>query len=143
MRFARPSAFGSGTPRSSTLANPRKGTHHEPSIIRTLSRRKYPNLERALALSSYPRGALEAGVGWRSKDLIEAGLVWSEARCLDAFRNRLGNPQCICNDGQRRIDGSDRGKEARIGDVEVFYFMGFAVEVEDTICSFKHGLKRG
>src|SRR5690242_18703956 len=53
-------------------------------------------------------------------------LSWSS----QALRDPVRDPQGVGDDGQRRIDRAYRGKEARIGDVQVVDLVSFAVQVE-------------
>src|SRR6185437_9422459 len=62
----------------------------------------------------------------RSGRLTTRWQPWSS----QPLRYSIGDPQGVGNDGQRRVDGTDRGKEARISDIEVIQLVRLAVEVQ-------------
>ena len=71
---------------------------------------------------------------WRSgrSTIVGEGdaYVCCRASYLQPLCNSVGHPQCIGDDGQRRVDGADRGKEAGVRDIKIVEFVRLAVEIQ-------------
>jgi len=57
-------------------------------------------------------------------------MLGSRQWSTQTLRYPIGDSQRVGNDSQRRIDRLDRGKETRVGNVEVVELVRLAVEIE-------------